>query len=97
MLTGFAAMYVPWMLVTRVCFIYHFFPVVIFGILMIVYMFKTVMEREKLSERSMYITFGIYIAAVFALFVAFYPVLTGLMIPRSYMLALKWLPTWVFG
>lgn len=34
---GYLAQYLPWMLVTRITFIYHYFPSVVFVVLMIVY------------------------------------------------------------
>ncbi len=90
---GFAAMYGPWVFVTRVCFIYHFFPVVIFGVLMIVYCIQKLLESRQIRPWVVYT----YLGLVVLLFLAFYPVLTGMLIPRWYMEALRWLPTWVFG
>lgn len=91
--TGFAALYVPWMFVTRVCFIYHFFPVVIFGVLLIVYCIRYLLEQKIIKPWMVYA----YLGVVVLLFIAFYPVLTGMMIPRWYMQCLKWFPSWVFG
>lgn len=92
-LAGFAAMYLPWVLVSRVAFIYHFFPCVIFVVLATVYFIREIVEHYPNAKKYVYI----YLAAVVLLFVLFYPVLTGITVPTSYVEWLKWLPAWVLG
>lgn len=93
-LLGFAAMYLPWVLVPRVAFIYHYFPNVIFVVLGIVYFMKYFTEQNPKEKKYIYV----YLAAVFVLFIMFYPVLTGMEVPTAYVnTALRWLPTWVLG
>ncbi len=92
-LAGFLSMYLPWVLVPRVAFIYHFFPCVIFVVLGIVYFMK---ELTLKSDKAKWYIYS-YLLAVFVLFVLFYPVLTGMIVPTSYVEGLKWLPTWVLG
>ncbi len=93
-LIGFASMYLPWVLVPRVAFIYHFFPCVIFVVLGIVYFMKQIVEKDPKEKKYIYV----YLAAVFLLFIMFYPVLTGIAVPTAYVeTCLKWLPTWVLG
>ncbi len=93
-LVGFASMYLPWVLVPRIAFIYHFFPCVIFVVLGIVYFMKKFAEQNPKEKKYIYI----YLAAVFILFCMFYPVLTGIAVPTAYVdTLLKWLPTWVLG
>jgi dolichyl-phosphate-mannose--protein O-mannosyl transferase len=46
LLVGFAAQYLPWVLVTRCTFIYHYFTAVPFIILMICYYFDRVSGYE---------------------------------------------------
>ena len=92
-LTGFLSMYLPWVLVPRIAFIYHFFPCVIFVVLGIVYFMKELTSKSDKAKWCIYA----YLTAVFVLFVLFYPVLTGIAVPASYVEWLKWLPTWVLG
>lgn len=93
-LVGFASMYLPWVLVPRVAFIYHFFPCVIFVVLGIVYFIKMFVQKDAKERKFVYL----YLAAVFVLFCMFYPVLTGIAVPTAYVnTALRWLPTWVLG
>jgi len=92
-LIGFFAMYLPWALVSRQAFIYHFFPCVIFVALAIAIGLKDLSACMRKGEKMTVI----YLVCVVALFFAFYPVLTGVKIPLWYAEALSWLPSWVLG
>ncbi len=92
-LTGFGAMYLPWILITRQAFIYHFFPCVPFVAIAISYCIRELLAKFPKAK----IPIRVYLILVFVLFVAFYPVLTGLKIPESYARLLTWLPSWVLG
>jgi len=80
----------PWVFVSRISFIYHYFPNVPFLVLMITYTFKEIYSKSgKKAAFS-------YAVAVFALFVLFYPVLTGIPIDRNFVdIYLRWLPHWI--
>jgi len=81
---------VPWIPVTRITFIYHYFPNVLFIVLMITYAFKQIFQHKNKKPAM---TFAI---AVFALFMLFYPVLTGIPTSREFVATwLRWLPTWI--
>ena len=95
MILGFLAMYLPWTLVERSSFIYHFFPCVIFVVLMAVRLMKNWYEEKPSRLRVATIT--VYASCVVILFALFYPVLTGIPIPEAYAEALEWLPGWVLG
>lgn len=91
-LTGFLAMYLPWVLIPRVAFIYHFFPCVMFVVLAIVYFIREWLEKRPQDKKYVYI----YLALVFLLFIAYFPVLTGMAVPTAYVEGfLEWLPGWV--
>ena len=90
-LLGFLAQYLPWVLVPRSMFIYHYFTATPFFILAIVVMISR-WERNPAHRKWTYLYLGI--AAL--LFVAFYPVLSGMPIPSAYGKLLRWLPTWYF-
>lgn len=95
-LAGFLAQYLPWVLVPRLTFIYHFFNSVPFVILSIVYCARLLLERrthKRLFRTALYS----YLGLALLLFVAFYPVISGLVVPTSYVEALTWSPSWVFG
>ncbi len=92
-LVGFGALYLPWMLISRQAFIYHFFPCVIFVVLAIAYCLRELLKRYPQAK----IPVRVYLAGVLVLFIAFYPVLTGMRIPVWYADALTWFPTWVLG
>jgi len=97
MIVVFAAMafqYLPWIGVPRVVFIYHFFSVVPFMILAIVYCIKTLLENYPQAK---YIVIA-YLAIVLVLFIMFYPVLSGLEVSKEYVdKCLLWFRgNWVF-
>ena len=96
MLVVFAAilaLYLPNVLITREMFIYHYFTVVPFMILCITYMAKHLLEKKKKwATRTVY---G-YLAVVALLFVFFYPMISGLAVPKAFAWAYKWLPSWPF-
>ena len=95
MLVGFLAMYLPWVLVERSSFIYHFFPCVIFVVLMAVNAMKNWFEGKPKKWRAGVII--AYCVCVVVLFAIYYPVLTGLEVPKAYSEALELLPGWVLG
>lgn len=92
-LIGFGALYLPWVLISRQAFIYHFFPCVIFVTLAIAYGLREALSRYPKTK----IPIRIYLVSVLVLYIIFYPVLTGMRIPAWYANALTWLPTWVLG
>ncbi len=75
-----ASLYLPWVFVERCTFIYHFFPIVPFMILCIAY----VLVYIKKNVRKWKWIVGVYFAVVVALFVMFYPVLTGIQVESGY-------------
>ncbi len=90
---GFFSLYAPWIFVTRTTFIYHFFPCVVFVVLMIVYCIRQQVEKK----RTVPVWLWAYMIFVFILFVLYYPVLTGMAIPTEYAMWLRWIPGWVLG
>ena len=86
MLTGFA----PWLFITREVFIYHYFAVVPFLILLIVYAIRHLDQQGKWG-RGIGIAF---VALCVLAFAAFYPANTGIVVPQAWLEAIRWLPTW---
>ncbi|WP_052310060.1 glycosyltransferase family 39 protein [Paenibacillus senegalensis] len=89
---GFASQYIPWMLVPRLTFIYHYFAMVPFIILVLTYWFKRGMEA---NPRLNYAVYG-YVGICIALFAWFYPILSGMTISKTYASLLKWFQSWHF-
>lgn len=91
LLTGYMAQYLPWFFVTRITFIYHYFPSVVFVVLMIMYSFC---QWKKSLARTAAIV--LYAAVVLELFLLFYPVLAGAPVEAAFVEKyLRWFPSWV--
>lgn len=91
LLLAFAGMYLPYIFVGRSMFIYHFYYAVPFMILAIIYMLKDAMMYFPQHCKLYFI----YLAVVAALFLAFYPVLSGYEVPKVYVdYGLVWFPGW---
>lgn len=90
---GYLSLYVPWIVAPRkLTFIYHYFSCVPFLILMTAMVLRY-MEKAKLIRRR---AVHILMALVLILFILYYPVLSGLEVPRGYLDALRILPRWAW-
>lgn len=90
---AYFSQYVPWMLVPRETFLYHYFAMVPFMIVSIMYVFKLLEEKFKWSRN---VRLG-YITAAVVLFAMFYPVLSGMPASEDYIVhVLRWFPSWLF-
>lgn len=93
LVVSYLAQYLPWFFVTRITFIYHYFPSVPFVVLMIGYTMKT-MEVTNLKKARKY--FIGYAVATIVLFAMFYPVLSGMPVSVNYVKTfLRWFDSWV--
>ena len=84
---GFASQFLPWVLVPRSTFIYHYFASVPFIILASTLLLEAI--RRK-SEQAFHITAGALLGASLVLFAGFYPLESGLPCPRAYAKYLRW-------
>ncbi|MGO4547095.1 phospholipid carrier-dependent glycosyltransferase [Paenibacillus sp. 2TAB23] len=90
---AFLAQYVPWMLVTRLTFLYHYFAMVPFIILSLVYMSKVIEERRPSFKHVR----NLFLAGAVLLFVVYYPALSGMTVKSWYVEhVLRWFPSWLF-
>ncbi|MGO4345977.1 phospholipid carrier-dependent glycosyltransferase [Paenibacillus sp. MCAF9] len=90
---AFLAQYVPWMLVTRLTFLYHYFAMVPFIILSLVYMFKIIEEKRP----NFKLIRNVFVAVAILLFVMYYPALSGMTVKTWYVEhVLRWFPSWLF-
>lgn len=94
LLIGYLAQYLPWFFVTRITFIYHYFPSVAFVTLMIVY--GLLHAKKELSAKGFLTLTVLYGIAAFLLFLLFYPVLSGQAVDAAYVNRwLRWFHSWV--
>jgi len=88
---GYLSLYLPWVIAPRkITFIYHYFPCTPFLILMIGILFKYLKDNNLIRPRMI----KVFIIAYIALFMIYYPVLSGLVVPRIYLDRLQILPLW---
>lgn len=93
-LIGFFSLYLPWVLVSRCTFIYHFYPALPLVLVLIAFLLESVWELGDSGKTAVYS----YFIVATLLLVLFYPVLTGLEVPQAYVdRLLNWFPKdWVF-
>ena len=92
-LVGYLAQLLPWVLVSRVVFEYHYFPSVVFLTLALGYVFRAMELRCPRGRRRVLA----FTAVSLLLFLVFYPALSGLEIPTWYGRSfLRWFPTWPY-
>ncbi|GHU71549.1 hypothetical protein AGMMS49992_05760 [Clostridia bacterium] len=98
LLIGFLAEFLPWALVPRSMFIYHYFASTPFIILCAIWCLRRWEERSPIAGRHARI---LLIVAAAMLFVGFYPFATGVTFPRVWANAMNWfskvkLPGWKY-
>ncbi len=92
LVVAYLSNFLPWSLISRTTFIYHYFPSVPFVVLMIGY---TIMKLYNKNRKIKKLTF-IYVALAIILFIVFFPVISGAPTDASLVRAfLRWLPGWV--
>ena len=90
---GYLANLLPWIIITRSSFAYHYFPSVIFLILAICYVFYNMLQLRPERKKLVYAFTGIAVALLFL----FLPSSAGIIIPDWYAYIFqKWLPGWSF-
>ncbi len=84
---SFLAQYLPWVLVPRSMFIYHYFASLPF-IILATMLIASYLKSEKLKN---WLMIGLLVAALI-LFIMFYPYASGMTVSRDYMTFLHWFP-----
>ena len=87
LVVGFLAQYLPWVLVPRSMYMYHYFASVPFIILATALVFGLLPEG-KLRKWSMIV----YVVLAAAFFAMFYPYASGMLTPTAWLDWLKWFP-----
>ena len=106
-LTGFLSVYLPWVLVPRLTFIYHYFTAVPFLVLALLALFNRLSESGRLSGRVTIggrievqwaqLLMGAMAVGCIALFIVFFPVISGAPTTREYVKGLMLFESWYFG
>lgn len=90
---GYLAQLLPWVFITRTTFEYHYFPASVFLVLAICRVLALIRCNVKGWRFNLY---GLCLLSC-ALFVMFYPALTGVRVSSALASGLlKWLPSWPF-
>ncbi|MDR0220440.1 MAG: phospholipid carrier-dependent glycosyltransferase [Lachnospiraceae bacterium] len=90
LVVAYLAQYLPWFFKTDVTFIYHYYPAALFMIAAIAYTLDMAVRAKQWGRTA---ALG-YLAVVLALFVIFYPVISGSPATYLYQRGLEWLPEW---
>ena len=87
---GYLSQLVPWFLISRVVFIYHYFPSTLFLVLALAHVFNTIVDSGRGKFRKAVIG---YTTAAGIAFAMFYPGLTGIPVTQNYFrYLLRWIP-----
>ena len=90
-IVAYLAQYVPWIFSPRKkTFVYHYFSCTPFLILMAAILFRF-LEKEGIMKRK---SITILLCVTIALFVAYYPLMSGIPVPRIWLDGLRVLPRW---
>ena len=84
---GFLTQYLPWVLVPRSMYMYHYFASVPFIILATGLLFGRIGDA-----RRRHWAMGVYVVLVAGFFAMFYPYASGLLTPTAWLDWLKWFP-----
>ena len=79
------------MSIGRITFIYHYFPAILFVILMIGYTMQYLMEHFKYGKR----TITVYLGIVLVVFLIFFPVISGIPVSTEWGMKLRLLKDWI--
>ncbi len=91
LMAAYAAQYVPWMSISRITFIYHYFPAILFVILMMGYTVNFITKKFKWGKKAV----AVYLATAVIVFFLFFPVVSGIPVSREWGLRLRWLKDWI--
>ena len=104
-LCGFCSVYLPWVLVPRLTFIYHYFTAVPFLIVALMGVFSKLPEtrlsghtvtihRVSISASNLFLL--VFTVCCLLLFVVYFPVISGAPTDKNYTNALRLFDTWYF-
>ena len=88
---SYAAQYVPWMSIGRITFIYHYFPAILFVMLMMGYTMDYAVGRFRYGKKAVIL----YLITAILVFALFFLVISGLPVSKQWGLHLRWLKDWI--
>ena len=91
LIVGALTLWLPYIFIGRCMFLYHYFPVLPFVMLSIVYLFKDITSKKWGN-----IVLPLYIGIIILTFILYYPMISGLPVPNTYINAFKVLKSWIF-
>lgn len=91
LLTFILCLWLPYALIGRIMFMYHFFPVLPFVMLANVALIRWI--TEKFKDHTVYF---FYTGVVILFFCYFYPVISGALRSQSFIDTLRWFSSWIF-
>lgn len=86
------SLFLPYAFISRAMFLYHYFPVLPFLMLAITLMFKELNKKIKSD-----IVMQCYIIIFIINFAIYYPVVSGIVVPNTYIDSLKIYNIWIFN
>lgn len=104
-LCGFLSVYLPWVLVPRLTFIYHYFTAVPFLVIALVGVFSKLPETRlsafSIGQGERALTMAqlfpwVFTGVCLLLFALYFPVISGAPTSKAYTDALQLFPTWYF-
>ncbi len=104
---GYAAVMLPWMLVERLTFVYHYFTAVPFIVVAMCLVMNELSRGKELSAKcsskgilsklaNWQLIAGGFAVVSFVMFLVFYPAISGKPADYDYLKGLEWLPDWYF-
>ncbi len=85
------SMMVSYIGISRIMFLYHYFPILPFVMLTIVAFIKWLTNKLKTD-----VVIYIFIAVIIIVFIQFYPIYSGFPTSAQYIKELQWLKTWIW-
>ena len=90
---AFLSGYLPWVLVSRLTFIYHYFASVPWIILATAQGLRCL---ERRAARAAHVLAALLAVAALALFIGFFPLASGFEVPRAWCDAMNWFHNWMW-
>ena len=92
LLASFLCLWIPYMFIGRIMYLYHYFPAIPFVFLSVVYFLR---DLECVFQFKRVIP--IYLSCCFLFFVIYYPIVSGMEVPSSYISNLELFDSWHFN
>ena len=91
---SYLAQLIPWILVTRCVFIYHYYPSIPFLLLSIIYCIKKLIDTDERYKKAV----TIFVILSILAFIILLPTISGFTTTQWYIdNVTNWYPTWYFG